>query len=97
MVLTTEIINQIDDLYKPSGSFTFNYLIPTIVIGVWLYNVIRLLIQIQLNASKADWSKNKCDAKYLFVSGLIQTEPGLGKVGSTRKNFKDCVLRVNQI
>ena len=94
MVLNKKIISQIDELYKPSGSFIFNYLIPIIIISVWLYNVIGLLIQIDLNASKINWNTNKCDPKYLFVSGLIQKEPGLGKVGSTRKNFTNCVANV---
>jgi hypothetical protein len=86
------IINQINELYKPSGSFIFNYLLPILIIIIWLYNVISLLIKIQLNSSKINWAKNKCEPKYLFVSGLIQPEPGLGKIGSTRKNFKECVL-----
>ena len=92
MVLTQSIIIQVEDLYKPSGSFVFDYLIPIIIICVWLYNVIGLLLKIELNASKSDWAKNKCNSKYLFVSGLIQPEPGLGKIGSTRKNFKECVI-----
>ncbi len=94
MVLNRTNINQIEQLYKPSSSFTFNYLIPIVVIVVWLYNVIGLLIKIELNASKIGWSKNKCNPKYLFVSGLIQSEPGMGKIQSTRKNFNQCVLDV---
>jgi hypothetical protein len=96
MVLNKLIISQIDDLYKPSGSFIFNYLIPIVIITVWLYNVIRMSIKIQLKAAKTDWSTNKCSPKYLFVSGLIQPNPGLGVVGSTRNNFNDCVLNVNK-
>jgi hypothetical protein len=96
MVLHQTTINQIDDLYKPSGSFIFNYLIPIIIISIWLYNVIGLLIQIELNASKTDWKTSKCTSKYLFISGLIQPEPGLGKIGSTRKNFKECVMNLIQ-
>ena len=87
-------MKQIDDLYKPSGSFIFNYLIPIIIISVWLYNVIGLLIKIELSASKIDWETNKCSSKYLFVSGLIQPEPGLGKIGSSKKIFKQCVMNL---
>jgi len=94
MVLTGKIVNQIDELYKPSGSFIFNYLIPIIVIVVWLQNVYSLLTQIELNSSKSEWKQNKCDPKYLFISGLIQPEPGKGAIQTTRTNFKNCVLDI---
>lgn len=93
MVLSQKILNQINELYEPSGSFIYYYLLPTIIIIIWLYNILSLLVSIEINSSKENWSQNKCTPKYLFFSGLIQPEPGLGKVGSTRKNFKDCVLK----
>ena len=96
MVLHQTTIDQINDLYKPSGSFIFNYLIPIGIIIVWLYNVIGLLTKIELSVSQKDWKTNKCTSKYLFVSGLIQPEPGLGKIGSSRKNFKECVMNLIQ-
>jgi hypothetical protein len=83
---------QINELYKPSGSFIFNYLIPIVIIVIWLYNVISLLIKIEINSTKTTWSQQKCNPKYLFISGLIQTEPGKGVIQTTKKNFKQCVI-----
>ena len=83
---------QINELYKPSGSFIFNYLIPIVIIVIWLYNVISLLIKIEINYTKTIWSQEKCNPKYLFISGLIQTEPGKSVIQTTKNNFKNCVI-----
>ena len=89
------LTEQIDELYKPSGSFIFNYLIPIIIISVWLYNVIALLIKIQLSSTKLSWKQNKCSPSYLFVSGLIEPVVGESAALTTKNNFNECVLNAS--
>ncbi len=80
----------IKELYKPGDPFIFNYIIPIGVIIIWLYYTIYYIIQIEINVSKK-FPKNKCNSKYLFVSGFIQKEYDENILTSTKNNFKRCV------
>ena len=65
--------------------------LPFIIIFIVFCVVLGLMIQIDLSTSGLDWEKNKCVPKYMFISGFIKKEPGLGILASTSKNFKNCV------
>jgi hypothetical protein len=66
-------------------------ILPIIIIFIVFCIVLGLMIQIDLSTSGLDWEKNKCIPKYMFISGFIKKEPGLGILASTSQNFKKCV------
>ena len=66
-------------------------ILPFIIIFIVFCIVITLMIQIDLSTSGLDWEKNKCIPKYMFISGFIKKEEGLGILASTRQNFKKCI------
>lgn len=84
----------IKEIYKPSDS-SITFMLPILICVVTGIITVYYIIQIELNSSKLDWSKNKCLPKYMFVSGFIKKEENLGVLGSIDKNFKRCVNNVN--
>jgi hypothetical protein len=66
-------------------------LIPYIICIIFILITIYYIIRINMTMSKSNWEKNKCLPKFMFVSGFIQKEPGLNVLGSTIKNFKQCI------
>jgi hypothetical protein len=90
MNLDSKQIIALSKLCNPPLSLV-EMIIPIIIIFMALCFTIVYLIKIDLSTSNLDWEKNKCIPKYLFVSGFIQKEKGLGALASTQKNFKRCI------
>ena len=88
--MNTELNNIINDLYHPQLSI-IEIIIPFIIIFIVLCITLTLMLQIEISASSLNWEKNKCIPKYMFMSGFIQKEDGLGILASTQKNFKNCI------
>ena len=82
--------DKLHKLINPSLSM-FDISLPFIIIFIVFCIVFGLIIKIDLSTSGLDWEKNKCIPKYMFISGFIKKEPGLGILASTSKNFKKCV------
>ena len=86
-----QVLNsKLNELYHPPISI-IEIMLPFIIIFIVMCYTLSMMIQIDLTASSLNWDKNKCLPKYLFVSGFIQKEDGLGILASTQKNFKKCV------
>jgi hypothetical protein len=79
-ILSTIFDNKSDGIFTP-------YIICIIFIIITIYYIIR----INMTMSKSNWEKNKCVPKFMFISGFIQKEKGLNLLGSTIKNFKQCI------
>jgi len=82
--------DKLNKLINPPLSMV-DKLLPFIIIFIVLCIVLALIIKIELSASGLDWEKNKCIPKYMFISGFIKKENGLGILASTSQNFKKCV------
>ena len=85
-----EFQDKLNKLINPPLSIV-EKILPFIIIFVVFCIVITLMIQIDLSTSGLDWEKNKCIPKYMFISGFIKKEEGLGILASTRQNFKNCI------
>ena len=66
-------------------------LIPYIICIIFIIITIYYIIRINMTMSASNWEKNKCIPKFMFISGFIQKEKGLNLLGSTIKNFKQCI------
>jgi len=84
------LTSKLNELYNPQLSI-IEIILPFFIIFIVMCYTLSLFIQIDLTASSLNWEKNKCLPKYMFVSGFIQKEEGLGVLASTQKNFKNCV------
>ncbi len=88
--MNPEQIYTLNKLYNPPLSL-LDKVLPFIIIFMVGCFTIAYLIKIDLSTSNLDWEKNKCIPKYMFVSGFIKKENGLGILASTKKNFKNCI------
>lgn len=90
MVLSEKITDVLNTLYHPPLSI-IDKIIPFIIIFAAGVFTIVYIIKIDLSTSNLNWEKNKCIPKYMFVSGFIKKEKGLGALASTQQNFKKCI------
>jgi hypothetical protein len=93
MDLRNDTINLLKEIYKPDDS-SFSFIMPILLFITTGVITMYYLIQIEINASRVNWDKNKCLPKYMFISGFIKKEQNLGVLGSIDKNFKRCVTNV---
>ena len=82
--------SKLNEIYHPQLSIV-EIILPFLIIFIVMCIKLTLMIQIDLTTSSLNWDKNKCIPKYMFVSGFIQKEDGLGILASTQKNFKNCI------
>jgi hypothetical protein len=88
--MNPKMLYDINNIYHTQPSI-IEIIVPFIIIFIVMCITITLMIQAELTASSLNWDKNKCVPKFMFVSGFIQKEKGLGILASTQKNFKNCV------
>ena len=62
----------IKEIYKPSDS-SITFMLPILICVVTGIITVYYIIQIELNSSKLDWSKNKCLPKSRYQHMLPKT------------------------
>ena len=87
--MNTENIKTILTIFENKSDI--DILIPYIICIIFIIITIYYIIRINMTMSKSNWEKNKCIPKFMFISGFIQKEKGLNLLGSTIKNFKQCI------
>ena len=85
--LKTSII----ELYQPSESIMGDYIIPFIIILIFIIIILNLYLKNNVNEAKLNWNVNKCIPKYMFISGFVKKNPNSGILGSTYDNFRSCI------
>ncbi len=83
------VVKTISDIYKnkiitSNNSNSFIY-----VIIIFIFVFIYLIIEFNRQAILLDWKNNKCNPRYMFISGMIQNEVQDG-VQYTYDNFLEC-------
>lgn len=90
MDYTTEIV-KLKEIYKPTESILLDYILPFLIIFIFLICILIMFIRVQLLQQATVWTKEQCVPKYMFMSGIIAQNPGSGMLKTTYDNFVSCI------
>jgi hypothetical protein len=97
--MNKELLNPISEIYKNKtnelkSSNSTSYII--FVLIIFIIVIVYFLIEYNRKAILLDWNNNKCNPKYMFISGFIQNDVKDG-IQYTYDNFVECINRSEPI